>query len=74
MKKKTIQTIIKATLITALVIGAFFIGKSQAKTEIITPSIENYIECESFETFYTTENGNELHIIANNGNEYVFTK
>lgn len=66
--------IITATLIIASIMGAFFIGKSQSETETITPSIENYIECESFETFYTSENGNELHIIANDGNEYVFTK
>lgn len=70
MKKKIITTI----LVTASIVGAFFIGKSQAKTEIITPSIEHYIECESFETFYTAENGNELHIIANDGNEYLFAK
>lgn len=70
MKKK----IITVTLITVSIIGAFFIGKSQAKTEIIKPSIEYYIECESFETFYTMKNGNELHIIANDGNEYVFER
>lgn len=70
MKKKIIIT----TLILASIMGAFFIGKSQGKTETVNPSIENYIQCESFETFWTSENGNELHIIANNGNEYVFEK
>ena len=66
MKRK----LITATLFIASIVGAFLIGKSQAKT--IEPSIENYIECETFETYYI--DGNELHIIANHGNEYVFTK
>ena len=68
MKRK----LIAATLFIASIVGAFLIGKSQAKTETIEPSIENYIECKTFETYYI--DGNELHIIANYGNEYVFTK
>ena len=68
MKRK----LITVTLFIASIVGAFLLGKSQAKTETIEPSIENYIECETFETYYI--DGNELHIIANYGNEYVFTK
>lgn len=64
MKRK----LITVTIFIASIVGAFLIGKSQAKTE----TIENYIECETFETYYI--DGNELHIIANYGNEYVFTK
>ena len=66
MKRK----LIIATLFVASIVGAFLIGKSQAKTETIEPS--EYIECKTFETYYI--DGNELHIIANYGNEYVFTK
>lgn len=66
MKRK----LITVALFIASIVGAFLIGKSQAKTETIEPSIENYIECETFETYYI--DGNELHIIANYGNEYVF--
>lgn len=68
MKRKLITAIIFITLL----VGAFLIGKSQAKTETVKPSSENYIECETFETYYI--DGDELHIIANHGNEYVFTK
>ena len=68
MKRK----LITVTLFIALLVCAFLIGKSQAKTETVQPSIENYIECETFETYYI--DGDELHIIANHGNEYVFTK
>ena len=68
MKRK----LITATLFIASIVDAFLIGKSQAKTETVKPSIENYIECETFETYYI--DGNELHIIANYGNEYVFIK
>lgn len=68
MKRKKLITV---TLLTASILGAFFTGKSQAKTEIITPSVIDYIECDSFEEFFV--NGNELHIIANDGNEYVFS-
>ena len=68
MKRKLITAIIFITLL----VSAFLIGKSQAKTETVKPSSENYIECETFETYYI--DGNELHIIANHGNEYVFTK
>ena len=68
MKRKLITAIIFITLL----VGAFLIGKSQAKTETVKPSSENYIECATFETYYI--DGNELHIIANHGNEYVFTK
>lgn len=68
MKRK----LITATLFIASIVGAFLIGKSQAKTETVEPSTENYIECKTFETYYI--DGNELHIIANYGNEYVFVK
>ena len=68
MKRKLITAIIFITLL----VCAFLIGKSQAKTETVKPSSENYIECVTFETYYI--DGNELHIIANHGNEYVFTK
>ena len=68
MKRKLITAII----FIALLVCAFLIGKSQAKTETVKPSSENYIECVTFETYYI--DGNELHIIANHGNEYVFTK
>ena len=68
MKRK----LITATLFIASIVGAFLIGKSQAKTETVEPSTENYIECKTFETYYI--GGNELHIIANYGNEYVFVK
>lgn len=67
MKRK----LIIAAIFIASVLGAFFIGKSQTKPEFITPSIIDYIECDSFEEFFI--NGNELHIIANDGNEYVFS-
>ena len=67
MKRKLITTI----LIIASLVGAFLIGKSQAKTGIVKPSIKNYIECKTFKSYYI--DGNELHIIAN-GNEYVFIK
>lgn len=74
MKKK----IITATLILASIMGAFFIGKSQATVEIReiikNPSKESYIHVDSFEDFYTieVEKGiTELHLYAN-GNEYVF--
>lgn len=70
--KRKLKTILSATLFIASIVGAFLIGKSQARTETIEPSIENYIECETFETYYI--DGNELHIIANYGNEYVFVK
>lgn len=70
--KRKLKTILSVTLFIASIVGAFLIGKSQAKTETIESSIENYIECETFETYYIE--GNELHIIANYGNEYVFTK
>ena len=69
MKRK----LITATLFIASIVGAFLIGKSQAKTETIKPDIYSYIKCNSFETFEVV-NGNELHIIANDGNEYIFTK
>lgn len=80
MKKKTTKIIIattKVTSITATLIAAFIIGKSQAKTEtqIIEPSRKNYINIDTFEDFYTTETeeGTELHFYAN-GNEYIFEK
>ena len=68
MKRKLVTAII----FIALLVCAFLIGKSQAKTETVQPSIENYIECETFETYYI--DGDELHIIANHRSEYVFTK
>ena len=67
MKRK-----ITAIIFITLLVCVFLIGKSQAKTETVKPSSENYIECVAFETYYI--DGNELHIIANHGNEYVFTK
>ena len=66
MKKKVFAW----TLFIMSVSMSFFAGKSQTKT--VSPSIEDYIKCDSFETFYT--DGNEVQIIANSGNEYVFTK
>ena len=68
MKKK----ILTMTLFAVVAVGSFFLGTTQAKTETIKPDIYSYIECDSFETFDVY--GNELHIIANDGNEYIFTK
>lgn len=65
------RKLIIASIFIVSVFVAFFIGKSQTKTEIVTPSITDYIECDSFEEFFV--NGNELHIIVNDGNEYVFS-
>ena len=71
MKKK----ILTITLIADVAVGSFILGTTQAKTETetIKPDIYSYIECDSFETFEVV-NENELHIIANYGNEYVFSK
>lgn len=69
MKRK----LITVTLFIASIVSAFILGTTQAKTETIKPDIYSYIECDSFETFEVV-NGNELHIIANDGNEYIFTK
>ena len=66
--------IIKTLLVISACMVCYFIGTAQAKpvTETIKPDILNYIECDSVETFDVQ--GSELHIIANDGNEYVFTK
>ena len=67
------------TTIVTLSITSFFMGAATttttAKQTINTDSkefINNYIDLNTFETYYT--DNNELHIIANNGNEYVFEK
>lgn len=64
MKKKILTTV----LLTMAIIGAFTAGKTQTTTDM-----KDYIECDSVETFYIDIN-DELHIIANNGNEYVFAR
>lgn len=64
MKKKILTTV----LLTMAIIGAFTVCKTQTTTDI-----KDYIECDSVETFYIDIN-DELHIIANNGNEYIFTR
>lgn len=64
MKKKILTTVLFAISI----IGAFTVGKTQTTTDM-----KDYIECDSVETFYIDIN-DELHIIANNGNEYIFTR
>lgn len=66
--------IIKTLLVISACIVCYSIGTARAKpvTETIKPDILNYIECDSVETFDVQ--GNELYIIANGGNEYVFTK
>lgn len=69
MKKK----ILTITLFSVVAVGSFILGTTQAKKEIVKPDIYNYIECDSFETFEVV-NENELHIIANDGNEYIFSK
>ena len=69
MKKK----ILTITLFTVVAVGSFALGTTQTKTETIKPDIYSYIECDSFETFEVV-NENELHIIANDGNEYIFSK
>ena len=69
MKKK----ILTITLFAIVAVGSFILGTTQAKTETIKPDTYSYIECDSFETFEVV-NKNELHIIANDGNEYIFTK
>ena len=68
--KKKILTIV---LFVAVAVISFIFGTTQTKTETIKPDICNYIECDSFETFEVV-NENELHIIANDGNEYIFSK
>ena len=68
MKKK----ILTITLFAIIAVSSFILGTTQAKKEIVKPNIYDYIECNSFETFDVYEN--ELHIIANDGNEYIFTK
>lgn len=65
--------ILTITLFTVVAIGSFMLGTTQAKKEIVKPDIYSYIECDSFETFEVV-NENELHIIANDGNEYIFSK
>ena len=65
--------ILTITLFTIVAVGSFVLGTTQAKTETIKPDIYSYIECDSFETFEVV-NENELHIIANDGNEYIFSK
>ena len=69
MKKK----IVTITLFAIVAAGSFFLGTTQAKKEVVKPDIYSYIECDSFETFEVV-NENELHIIANDGNEYIFSK
>lgn len=69
MKKK----ILTITLFAIIAVSSFILGTTQAKKEIVKPDIYSYIECNSFETFEVV-NENELHIIANDGNEYIFTK
>lgn len=69
MKKK----ILTITLFAIVAFGSFIFGTTQTKTEVVKPDIHSYIECNSFETFEVV-NENELHIIANDGNEYIFTK
>ena len=69
MKKK----ILIITLFVVAAVGSFILGTTQVKTETIKPDAYNYIECDSFETFEVM-NENELHIIANDGNEYIFSK
>ena len=69
MKKK----ILTITLFTVVAIGSFMLGTTQSKKEVVKPNIYDYIECDSFETFEIV-NENELHIIANDGNEYIFIK
>ena len=68
--KKKILTIVLFILVS---VGSFVLGTTQTKTETIKHDICNYIECDSFETFEVV-NENELHIIANDGNEYIFSK
>lgn len=65
MKKKILATV----LFTVTIIGAFTVGKVQTNQT----SIKEYIECDSVETFFVDIN-DELHVIANDGNEYIFTK
>lgn len=67
MKKK----ILTITLLVIVAACSFILGTT--KTKLIVPDIQHYIECDSFETFNVV-NENELHIIANDGNEYVFSK
>lgn len=69
MKKK----ILTITLFVLVAVGSFIMGTTQAKTKFVKPDIYNYIKCDSFETFEVV-NENELHIIANDGNEYIFSK
>ena len=69
MKKK----ILIITLFTVVAIGSFMLGTKKYKKEVVKPNIYDYIECNSFETFEVV-NENELHIIANDGNEYIFSK
>lgn len=70
MMKKKILTIAALAIVA---VGFYTLGTTQAKTEAIKPDIYNYIECDSVETFEVV-NENELHIIANGGNEYVFSR
>lgn len=62
MKKK----ILTISLFIATIVSSYYLG---SKTE---PDVCNYIKCDSFENFEVYEN--ELHIITNDGNEYVFYK
>lgn len=80
MKKK----IITATVITASIVCAFLLGKSQAKTEIIeiipngyinTNSeefFENYIDMRTVIDFETSETG--LQLYTNDGNGYYWER
>ena len=69
MEKK----ILTITLFTVVAVGSFLFGTTQAKKEIVKPNIYDYIKCDSFKTFEVV-NENELHIIVNDGNEYIFSK